>query len=99
MGGDLGDISDGRRVVVTELRIQFEDTAVDDFVAELDTPEKIAALASVIVSIKQGAKYKIKISFRVNGEIVDSLKFKNSVRRMLVSQTEETMIGSYAPSS
>ena len=97
--GDLGDTSDGRRVVVTEFRIEFEEAGVADFVAELDTPEKIAALAKIVVPIKQGAKYKLKISFLVNGEIVDSLKFKNVVKRLLVSETEEVMIGSYAPSS
>ena len=97
--GDLGDTSDSRRVVVTEFRIEFEEAGVADFVAELDTPEKIAALGKVVVPIKQGAKYKLKISFLVNGEIVDSLKFKNVVKRLLASETEEVMIGSYAPSS
>ena len=97
--GDLGDTSDGRRVVVTEFRIEFEEDGVDDFVAELDTPEKTAALAAQLVSIKQGAQYKLRISFKVNGEIVDSLKFKTVTKRGLISQSDEIMIGSYAPSS
>eukprot|EP01041_Mallomonas_annulata_P002104 gene2104-4109_t len=98
--GDLGDISDPRRVVVDEFRIAF-DTAEKhaDIVFNLRSNDDIAALKKNGVTLKEGCKYKFIISFSVQHDIVAGMKFVNCVKKSLISATEELMIGSYPPSS
>lgn len=45
----------------------------------LDTPEGLALLKKTGVTIKEAAKFKYKISFRVQHDIVAGIKFVNKV--------------------
>jgi len=75
--------SDPRRVIVTEFRVMFDPTeGHDDIVYNLDTVEGIADLKSRGVTMKEGCKYKFKISFRVQHEIVAGIKFVNTVKKV-----------------
>ena len=98
--GDLGDVKDKRRVVVAEFRVVFEDSAkYKDIVHTLDTPEGVAKMTAEGISMVEGCGFKFQLKFRVNGEIVTGLKFKNKVSKSLFSNTEELVIGSFAPGS
>jgi len=48
--------------------------------------------------VKEGAKYRLKISFYVQREIVSGLKFCNKISRKIVSSKADHMAGSYGPS-
>ena len=99
-GGAAGDASDPRRFYVTELRIMFDPSeSKEDIVFELDTPEKLQQLKKTGIVLKEGAKYKYKISFRVQHDIVPGIKFVNKVKKMMFSEKEELVIGSHAPAA
>ena len=99
-GGALGDASDPRRFYVTELRIMFDPSeSKEDIVFELGTPEKLQQLKNTGVSMKEGAKFKYKISFKVQHDIVAGVKFINKVKKMMFSDKEELVIGSYPPAA
>ena len=51
------------------------------------------------IILKEGCKYKFRLSFIVQHEIIAGIKFVNKVKKAIFSDTEEIMIGSYAPSS
>lgn len=65
-----------------------------------DKEEGLKKLASEGITMIEGSKFKFQISFRVQHEIIAGIKFVNSVNtRLLGSDKEELMIGSYPPSS
>ena len=97
--GDLGDPNDPRRVIVTEFRIIFEPSEGQaDVVFNLDTPIGLEHLKKGL-TIKEGAKYKFKLSFKVQHDIVSGIKFVNKIKKVMFSDTDELVIGSYPPSS
>lgn len=94
---------DLRRVVITRFSLLFdpsqEEGAPTELSFALNTAEGVQALQAGI-SMKEGARFKLKISFRVQrDEIVVGIRFTNAVSRLLFTETEELMIGSYPPSS
>jgi hypothetical protein len=95
--GDLGDTSDPRRVIVEEFRVTFSPDSPtpvrSDIVHCLSSQEGLDLLA------KEGIRFVIK--FRVQHEIVAGLRFVNAVTSSMgiFGETEELVIGSYAPSS
>merc|ERR1711991_421070 len=87
---------DPRRVVITQLKIICEGR--EDIVYALDSPESIKALKDKPFTLKEGCKYKIEVSFRVQHEIVSGLCFTNSVYKGPIKvTTEKEMLGSYGP--
>jgi Rho GDP-dissociation inhibitor len=95
----LGNLDDPRRVVITEFRIIFEDADTPDFVASLADDHGLTELKKTGVSIKEGATYKFRISFLVQHEIVDALSFQMSLTKMGFGESDEIVLGSYAPQS
>ena len=98
--GDLGDVSDPRKVVLTRFVIAFEPSqqSLADLVFDLDD-KGMALLARDGITLKEGSQFKFRISFRVQHEIVVGLKFVYVVSRLMFSEKEELMIGSYPPGS
>lgn len=97
--GDLGNTSDPRRLVIEEFRICFApEENLPDIVHNLSTPEGLAQLQRDGISMKEGSKFKFRISFRVQHEIISGIRFINKVTRLL-SETEELVLGSYPPAS
>ncbi|KAJ1446620.1 RHO protein GDP dissociation inhibitor [Pelagophyceae sp. CCMP2097] len=96
--GDLGDVSDPRKVIVTEFRILFNGAA-PDLVFSLDNAAGMMLLSRNGMSIKEGVEYKFRISFKVQHEILAGLRFLNKTKKMGFSNTDEIMIGSYPPQS
>lgn len=98
--GDLGDVSDPRRLIVEEFRVVFApEEGLPDIVHELGTEEGLSKLREDGISMPEGCKFKFHISFRVQHEIIAGVKFINIVKKSLAKEKEELMIGSYPPSS
>lgn len=103
--GDLGDVNDPRRVIVEEFCVIFskeESPSQLDLVYKLSTEEGLNKLKSEGVTMIEGSKFKFKIKFRVQHELVCGLKWVNMVSGKLLplgSDKDELVIGSYAPSS
>ena len=71
-----------------------------DVVVDLSTPGAVDSLKDKPFTIKEGAKFHIKVVFQVNHEVLSGLKYLQVVKRkgIRVSKDEE-MLGSYAPST
>ncbi|KAJ5397807.1 Rho GDP-dissociation inhibitor [Penicillium cosmopolitanum] len=71
-----------------------------DVVIDLSTEESVKTLKEKPFTIKEGAKFHIKVAFQVNHEVLSGLKYVHAVKRkgIRVSKDEE-MLGSYAPST
>uniref|UniRef100_A0A7S3JZ16 Rho GDP-dissociation inhibitor n=1 Tax=Aureoumbra lagunensis TaxID=44058 RepID=A0A7S3JZ16_9STRA len=96
--GDLGDKNDPRKLIVTEFRVMFNNST-PDIVFSLDSMAGMMLLKENGMSIKEGIEYKFRISFRVQHEILNGLKFCNKIKKMGVTNSDDLMIGSYAPQS
>jgi len=95
--GDLGDPSDLRLVIVTEMRVQVKDS--QDIVYNLSEKGSEKNMISKPFSLKQKCQYKIKISFKCQHELITGLKMVNFVyKKGLQVHKEEQMLGSFPPS-
>ena len=64
--GDVASPSDDpRRVVIVKMRVLFDDRPDGDIEYDLDSPEKLAAMKDSPFQLKEGCKYKIEVTFRV----------------------------------
>lgn len=98
--GDVGNTSDPRRLIVKEFRVVFDAAeGREDIVHDLSTPEGLQKLKTEGISLKEGCKYKFRLSFIVQHDIVAGIKFVNTVKKAIFSDVEDIMIGSFAPSS
>jgi Rho GDP-dissociation inhibitor len=90
---------DPRRVVILEMRVILEEKPNNDIVfSNLDNPAVLAKLKDTPFTLKEGCKYKIKLTFRVQHDIVTGLKYGNYIYKLGIRVAkEETMIGSYPP--
>ena len=96
MSSTFSPKDDPRRVVITQLKIIVDGR--DPIVYALDTPESVKKLKEKPFSLKEGCKYKIEVSFRVQHEIVSGLCFTTSVYKgPLKVSTDKEMLGSYGP--
>ena len=92
------DPNDKRRVVITELKIIFEDRPGGNITYTLDTPADVLAMKKKPFVMKEKCHYQIQITFRVQHEIVSGLKYVNKFYKAGIRICkEETMLGSYAP--
>jgi Rho GDP-dissociation inhibitor len=98
--GDRGDTSDPRRLVIEEFRVVFApDENLPDIVHNLSNPEGLENLRTTGITMKEGVKFKFRITFRVQHDLIAGVKFVNVMTRMMLSETEDLMLGSYPPSS
>lgn len=98
--GDVGNPDDPRRLIVTEFRVLFDPSENrEDIVHDLSTPAGLEKLKSEGISLKEGCKYKFRVSFVVQHELIAGVKFVNKVKKAVFSDVEDIMIGSFAPSS
>lgn len=84
--------------MVEEFRVVFEDGS-QDIVYNLDTPQGIEHMRTTPFVLAEGARYKFVVAFRVNRAIVSGLRFRNKVKKTVLSNTDEIVLGSYAPRS
>lgn len=105
--GDIGDINDPRRVVLLEFAVLFEppkgegeDVPGPSF--NLENSADRDRLTNEGITLPEGCKYKFKISFKVQHDVVHSLKLVHKVSKKVMSfmsEEDETMIGSFPPQS
>nr|CAB3222853.1 rho GDP-dissociation inhibitor 1-like [Phallusia mammillata] len=91
--GGKQDILDegGNNVLVKALRIIVEGR--EDLVIDLT-----GNLSDLKVTMKEGVKYRLKIVFRVQREIVSGLRFLSQVKRKGIKvDSSNHMVGSYGP--
>ncbi|KAG8565160.1 hypothetical protein GDO81_012742 [Engystomops pustulosus] len=82
-------------VVVTKLTLVCEDAPGP---LQLDLTGDLEKFKKESFSLKEGVEYRIKISFRVNKEIVSGLKYQQQTYRKGVRLDKTTyMVGSYGP--
>jgi Rho GDP-dissociation inhibitor len=68
-------------VVIKEMRVIFEDRPDGDIVYTLDSKEELANMKNHPFVLKEGTHYKIRVTFRVQHDIVSGLKYVNTVYR------------------
>eukprot|EP01089_Gocevia_fonbrunei_P015913 TRINITY_DN479_c0_g1_i1.p1 TRINITY_DN479_c0_g1~~TRINITY_DN479_c0_g1_i1.p1 ORF type:complete len:195 (-),score=59.55 TRINITY_DN479_c0_g1_i1:87-671(-) len=97
-GGDLGDPSDPRLVIITEMKVVIQDH--DDIVYNLAQKGSETKMKEKPFTLKQKCNYKIQVSFKCQHEIITGLKLVNFVyKKGIQVHKEEEMLGSFSPSA
>ncbi|KAI8909428.1 hypothetical protein PhCBS80983_g00713 [Powellomyces hirtus] len=93
----VGPADDPRKVIV--LSLGMESPGRPDVVVDL-SPEGIAKLKDQQMTIKEGVEYRLKVTFKVQHDVVSGLKYLHVVKRkgIRVDKMEE-MLGSYGPAN
>ncbi|XP_048757816.1 rho GDP-dissociation inhibitor 1-like isoform X2 [Ostrea edulis] len=99
LGGAVKDVKppfpdDKRNVIVSKLSLVV-DGRTDK---ELDLTGDLSKLKEKVFTIKEGGKYRMKVSFYIQREIVSGLRYEQKTSRKGI-QVDKTkfMVGSYGP--
>jgi Rho GDP-dissociation inhibitor len=97
-GDPIHEANDPRKCIIKSLALKVDGRP--DVVIDLSTPGSVDSLKDKPFTIKEGAKFHIKVTFQVHHEVLSGLKYLQVVKRkgIRVSKDEE-MLGSYAPST
>jgi len=97
-GDDLSDPNDPRRAIILSLGLEVEGRP--DIIIDLTAAGAVEALRKKPFTIKEGATFRMKATFKVQHEVLSGLKYIQLVKRhsVRVSKDEE-MIGSFSPST
>lgn len=97
-GNDLSDPNDPRVCIILSLTLESPDrppTTID-----LSKPGSEATLKDNPFTIKEGAKFTMVASFKVQHEILSGLHYVQVVKRKGIRVSKDSeMIGSYAPNT
>jgi len=88
---------DGRTVVICQLILMVPGRP--DFAVEVEDPEKLKDLSKHPIVIKEGSTYCLKVTFRVQHEIISGLKYVQRVKRGIITDKNIEMMGSFAPNT
>ncbi|KAJ5194800.1 Rho GDP-dissociation inhibitor [Penicillium cinerascens] len=96
-GDPIGQPSDPKCVIKS---LALVSPGRENVVIDLSTPQSLSTLKDKPFTIKEGAKFHIKVVFQVNHDVLSGLKYVQAVKRkgIRVSKDEE-MLGSFAPST
>jgi len=96
--GSIGEPGDNRKVVILELAL--ESTGRPDIAIDLTARDALAQLKTRPFTIKEGAEYRMRVTFRVQHEVISGLRYLQVVKRkgIRVDKTE-VMMGSYGPNT
>jgi len=93
-GAVVVDESDPRKVIVKKLSLLVEGR--ED--ATIDLTQDLATIKAKTFVLKEGVKFRIKIDFLVQREIVSGLKYVQKTYKLGLPVDKMThMVGSYAP--
>ncbi|KAL1971448.1 hypothetical protein VTN31DRAFT_2069 [Thermomyces dupontii] len=97
-GDPIADPNDPRTCIIKSLAI--EAPGRPDIVVDLTGPNALEELKKKPFVIKEGAKFRTKVVFQVQHEVLSGLKYVQVVKRkgIRISKDEE-MLGSYAPNT
>lgn len=70
-----------------------------DIIIDLSQPGQVETLKSKPFTIKEGAKFRMKVRFKVQHQILSGMKYLQVVKRMGISSKSQEMIGSYGPNT
>jgi len=70
-----------------------------DIIVDLSQPGQAETLKSKPFTIKEGAKFRMKVRFKVQHHILSGMKYIQVVKRMGISSKTQEMIGSYGPNT
>ena len=88
------DERDPRKVIVKSLNLVVEGR--DD--VTIDLTEDLGSIKTKSFVLKEGVKFRIRIDFLVQREIVHGLKYVQRTHKMTIPVDKMThMVGSYAP--
>ncbi|MCJ1312257.1 hypothetical protein MMC25_005931 [Agyrium rufum] len=94
----LVDPSDKRRCVITALALEVEGR--DDIVVDLTTPNALETLKTKPFTIKEGAEFRMKATFKVQHDVLSGLKYVQVVKRKGIKLgKDQEMLGSYSPNT
>ncbi|AET41349.1 Rdi1p Ecym_8053 [Eremothecium cymbalariae DBVPG len=90
---------DKRKVVIKSINL-LVDTEAEPITFDLATEESIKQLASIRYKIKEKAVYKLKITFKVQHEIITGLRYVQYIKKAGISVDKiDDHLGSYAPNT
>lgn len=91
-GEPIGDPNDPRKCIIKSLALEVEGRS--DVVIELTEPGALSSLKDKPFTIKEGARFRIKVVFQVNHEVLSGLKYLQVVKRkgIRVSKDEEMLV-------
>jgi Rho GDP-dissociation inhibitor len=81
------------------LSLGLEVAGRPDIIIDLSQPGAVDTLKSKPFTIKEGAEFRMKVSFRVQHQVLSGMKYLQVVKKMGISSKVQEMIGSYAPST
>ncbi|KAJ2896146.1 rho GDP dissociation inhibitor [Zalerion maritima] len=97
-GKDLSDPSDPRVCIIKSLTM--ETSGRDPVTIDLSAPGSESTLKDKPFKIKEGSKFTMVASFKVQHEILSGLHYVQIVKRKGIKVSKDSeMIGSYAPST
>ncbi|KAF4312684.1 rho GDP dissociation inhibitor [Botryosphaeria dothidea] len=96
-GNTISDPNDTRTVIIQSLGLEVEGR--DDIIIDLSAPGAVDHLKEKPFSIKEGAQFRMKATFKVQHQILSGLKYIQVVKRMGISNKMQEMIGSYSPNT
>jgi Rho GDP-dissociation inhibitor len=89
---------DPRRVVIKKMTIVCEDRPGGDIIFDLEAKGSEQKMKETPFTLQESSKYKTKITFKVQHEIVSGLKLVNIVKKKGIKVATETeMLGSFPP--
>ncbi|KAF2188114.1 E set domain-containing protein [Zopfia rhizophila CBS 207.26] len=96
-GKDISDPNDPRKCIILSLGLEVEGRP--DIIIDLKAPGAVDALKDKPFTIKEGAQFRMKATFKVQHQVLAGLKYVQQVKRMGVSHKMQEMIGSYGPNT
>nr|XP_036580446.1 rho protein gdp dissociation inhibitor containing protein [Colletotrichum truncatum]KAF6788358.1 rho protein gdp dissociation inhibitor containing protein [Colletotrichum truncatum] len=97
-GKDLSDASDPRVCII--LSLTMESPGRDPVTIDLSAPGSEASLKDKPFKIKEGAKFTMVATFKVQHEILSGLQYVQVVKRKGIKVSKDSeMLGSYAPNT
>ncbi|KAF2838932.1 E set domain-containing protein [Patellaria atrata CBS 101060] len=96
-GTSISDPSDPRKVIILSLGLEVPGRP--DIIIDLKQPGAIESLKDKPFTIKEGATFRMKATFKVQHQILSGLKYIQVAKRMGLSNKIQEMIGSYSPNT
>ncbi|KAI1203864.1 rho GDP dissociation inhibitor [Nemania serpens] len=97
-GKDLSDPNDSRVCIIQSLTM--ESSGRPPVTIDLSQPGSESTLKDKPFKIKEGAKFTMVVSFRVQHEILSGLQYVQTVKRKGIRVSKDSeMLGSYAPNT
>ncbi|CAK7274685.1 rho GDP dissociation inhibitor [Sporothrix epigloea] len=97
-GTDLSDPSDSRVCIIKSLTL--ESVGRDPVTIDLSVPGSEATLKNHPFTIKEGSRFTMVATFKVQHEVLSGLRYVQVVKRKGVRVSKDSeMLGSYAPNT